>query len=120
MFGYLDRLEESTLISVVYEAGLLLYERERHRGLGRRFPALRGGTPDPKGEITALVHRILADIEKAERTPFTELSQDVYAKYQRLLSGRLWRRIGVMTQAEREHGQRLLEELRRDYYPSAA
>lgn len=122
MFEYLDTVDETTLTYVVYEAMLFLYERERHRGPGPRFPALRGDTPDPAGEITRLVHHVLTDIEEEERMPFTELPAKLYSKYIGILS-----KIADEREAEarspdpeiEERAARFLDELRRDY-PYAA
>jgi hypothetical protein len=120
MFDFLDQLDDTTFNRVAYEASLLLYERERHRGLGPRFPALRGSEADLTGEITRLVHRVLAEIEAAQRVPFTELSREAYAGYMRVLDEMSSARVRSMPGYDPERAERLLEELRRDYYPHAA
>ncbi|MBV9109357.1 MAG: hypothetical protein JO306_08120 [Gemmatimonadetes bacterium] len=120
MFEYLDDVDDTTLTFVVYEAGLLLYERERHRYAAPDLPALRGSSPDPHGRITRLVHRVLRDIERVEGMHFTELPPQLYSKYIFLLGDISDTRTRSRPGFDPERGQRLLEELRRDYYPSAA
>ena len=120
MFEYLNALDDMTLTWVVYEAGLLLYEREKHRYAAPALPALRGSVPDTTGEVTCLVHRVLRDIETEEGMHFTELPPRLYSKYIFLLSGISEQRRRSRPGLDPERGQRLLEELRRDYYPSAA
>lgn len=120
MFEYLEQLDDSTFNRVAYEASLLLYERERHRGPGPRFPALRGSGDDPTGDITRLVHRVLAEIEAAEGVPFTELAREPYARYMHVLDEMSSARVRSMPGYDPERAERLLEELRRDYYPHAA
>ncbi|HEX6746453.1 MAG TPA: hypothetical protein VF092_03995 [Longimicrobium sp.] len=122
MFEYLDDVDETTLTFVVYEATLLLYERERHRGPGPRFPELRGSTADPTGQITKIVHRILADIEDEERMPFTELPSELYGKYLRILSSIARDRDRLAHPPDPEiqrRAEQFLEEMRRAY-PYAA
>jgi hypothetical protein len=84
------------------------------------LPALRGSSPDPHGEITNLVHRVLRDIETEEGMHFTELPPQLYSKYIFLLGDISDTRTRSRPGFDPERGQRLLEELRRDYYPSAA
>jgi hypothetical protein len=120
MLDYLDDLDDTMFNRVAYEASLLLYERERHRGPGPRFPALRGSGNDPSGEVTRLVHRVLADIEAAEGVPFTEISAAAYSKYLRRLDEMASERVRSRPGWDPEEAERLLEELRRDYYPHAA
>jgi hypothetical protein len=120
MFDYLDQLDDDTFDWVTYEASLLLYERERHRGPGPRFPALRGSGDDATGEITRLVHRVLADVEAAEGVPFTEISTAAYRKYLRVFDEMSSRRVCSAPGYDPRRAEELLEELRRDYYPHAA
>lgn len=118
MFDYLNATDDMTLTSVVYEAGLVLYERELHRN-GPALPALRGSSRHT-AQVIRLVHRVLQEIEAEEGMRFTDLPPELYEKYLRILSGIAEERRRSRPGFDPERGQRLLEELRRDYYPSAA
>lgn len=113
MFDILKQAEDGVATEAVYLAGLRMRERRAYPDW-RKWLVLRTGEPVfPSAPQVAA--KLIAEIEKAAAKPLAELSEPELFPYHR--------RIDEIMSARhaREHpypdpiGERLLEELRRDY-----
>jgi hypothetical protein len=115
MFEILRNADSNTAVDAAYRIGLRISERDRFPTWRKWLPI----RPDVQWfpESIAVAARVLEEIEAATGKPLAELSDDEVAPYQRRIRKIMRARSRAEFPDPDGVGERILQELRRDYGP---